>query len=138
MNGKANMGKRIAIAVLALLLAAFFAFVGWHKTFSPLTELKKHGAYTVHLPEWLGRFAGVTEMLCALALVAGTVPRWRAAAKWGAVYVFLSQIVAGAIHIQHGETNALPANARWMAMAAVLYLLCVWRLPKQSWEGEAP
>jgi uncharacterized membrane protein len=121
------MPKNVLCALLAFPLAAFFAFVGWHKTVSPLSELVKHGAYTAHLPEWLGRFAGVTELLCALALVAGIVPRWRAAAKWGAVYVFASQIVAGTIHIMYGETHSLPANARWMAMAAVLYALCAWR-----------
>ena len=114
-------------AVLALPLAAFFAFVGWHKVFSPIAELAKHGAYTIHLPEWLGRFAGVTEMLCALALVAGLLPRWRVAAKWGAVYVFVSQIVAGSIHIIYGEIQSLPANGQWMAMAAALYAVCVWK-----------
>lgn len=121
------MWLHILRAASALPLAAFFAFVGWHKVFSSMAELAKHGAYTVHLPEWLGRIAGVTEMLCALALVAGIVPRWRAAAKWGAIYVFVSQIVAGSIHITFGETHSLPANARWMAMAAALFAVCVWR-----------
>ena len=119
--------KILLCAVLAFPLAAFFGFVGWHKVFSPLSELAKHGAYTVHLPEWLGRIAGVTEMLCALALVAGIVPRWRAAAKWGAVYVFVSQIVAGTIHIIYGEIHSLPANGQWMAIAAALFAVCVWR-----------
>jgi uncharacterized membrane protein len=126
------MLRHILCAAIALPLAAFFAFVGWYKTVSPLAELARHGAYTVHLPEWLGRCAGVTEMLCALALVVGIVPRWRVAAKWGAVYVFISQIIAGTIHVIHGETGALLANARWMAMAAILYVLCVWRPPKES------
>ena len=121
------MGRSFLCAALALPLAAFFAFVGWHKTVSPLSELAKHGAYTAHLPEWLGRFAGVTEMLCVLALLAGIVPRWRVAAKWGAVYVVASQIVAGSIHIIYGEIHSLPANARWMVMAMALYAVCVWR-----------
>lgn len=121
------MPRTILVALLALPLAAFFAFVGWHKTFSPVAELAKHGAFTVHLPEWLGRLVGVTEMLCALALLVGIVPRWRAAAKWGAVYIFLSQIVAGAIHTKYGEMHALPANAQWMAVAAALFVLCIWK-----------
>jgi uncharacterized membrane protein YphA (DoxX/SURF4 family) len=123
------MLRTLLCAALALSLAIFFAFVGWHKTFSPVSELAKHGAYTVHLPEWLGRFAGVTEMLCALALVAGIIPRWRAAAKWGAVYVFVIQIVAGGIHIIYGETHSLPANCQWMVMAAALFAVCVWKAP---------
>ncbi len=121
------MTRTVLCALLALPLAAFFTFVGFHKLFSPLSELAKHGAYTVHLPEWLGRFAGVTEMLCGFALVAGIIPRWRAAAKWGAVYVFVSQIVAGSIHINYGETHSLPANGQWMVMAATLFAACVWK-----------
>ncbi|UVO53094.1 DoxX family protein [Sphingomonas sp. SUN039] len=130
------MVRTLLCAVLALPLAAFFAFVGWHKAFSPLAELVKHGAYTVHLPEWLGRIAGVTEMLCALALLAGIVPRWRVAAKWGAVYVFVSQIVAGTIHILYGETHSLPANGQRMAMAAALFAVCVWPVRKATAAGE--
>ena len=130
------MIKNVLCALLALPLAAFFAFVGWHKVFSPIAELVKHGAYTVHLPEWLGRLVGVTEMLCALALLVGIVPRWRAAAKWGAVYVFASQIVAGTIHTIYGETHSLPANAQWMALAAALFATCVWKTREVAGQGK--
>jgi len=131
------MVRSFLCAVLALPLSAFFAFVGWHKAFSPIAELEKHGAFTVHLPEYLGRLFGVTEMLCALALLAGIAPRWGAAAKWGAVYVFLSQIVAGAIHVIYGEMQALPANAQWMAMAAALFFSCVWKARADEFRDEA-
>jgi uncharacterized membrane protein len=100
-----------------------------------LSELAKHGAYTVHIPVWLGRVAGVTEMLCALSLLAGLHPRWRMATKWGAIYVFVNQIVAGSIHIIYAEFHALPANARWMAIAALLYFLCAPERTKPSLAG---
>ena len=115
--------RQASIVAIAAILAAFFAFVGWHKAFSPLEVLVQHGAYTAHLPEWLGRLAGYTELACAAALLAGTVPRWGAAARWGAIYVLGSQILAGTIHVVHGETGALPANLRWMGLAGVLLTL---------------
>lgn len=130
------MVKSILCAVLALPLSVFFAFVGWHKAFSPIAELAKHGAFTVHLPEYLGRLFGVTEMLCALALLVGIAPRWRAAAKCGAVYVFFSQIVAGAIHVIYGEMQALPANAQWMAIAAALFAVCAWKARADGFRDE--
>ncbi len=130
------MVRTLLCTALALPLAAFFAFVGWHKAFSPMSVLAKHSAFTVHLPESLGRFVGATEMLCALALLAGIVPRWRVAAKWGAVYVFVSQIVAGTIHIRYGELHVLPANGRWMAMAAALFAVCIWPARKTTAAGE--
>lgn len=131
------MWVHILRAAIALPVATFFAFVGWHKAFSPVAELVRHGAYTIHLPEWLGRLAGFTEMACAIALAAGVVPRWHNAAKWGAAYVFISQIWAGTIHILHGEIRSLPGNAQWMAMAAVLFALCV-RSPRLALRDEEP
>lgn len=116
--------KTAILWIASLVLAAFFAFVGWYKTFAPLTELAKHGAYTIHIPEWMGRIAGVTEMLCALALLAGLNPGWRADTKWGAIYLVASQIVSGVIHVQHAEFDALWGNARWMALAFLLLALC--------------
>lgn len=127
--------RRILIAAIALILAAFFAFVGWHKAFSSSEMLAQHGAYTVHLPDWLGRIAGFTEMVCAAALLFGIVPRWSWAAMAGAGYVFCSQILAGAVHIAHDETGALPANVRWMVLAAVLFFLCRWRKSNLLVEG---
>lgn len=67
-----------------------------------------------------------TWLVCAaLALGAGTTQGWRAAAAWGAVYVFGSQKFAGTVHITHGESYALPANGQ--SMAAALFAVCVWR-----------
>lgn len=129
--------KTAILWIASLGLAAFFAFVGWHKALSPLSELAKHGAYTVHIPEWMGRLAGITEMLCAISLLAGLNPHWRAATKWGAIYVFVSQVVAGTIHIIHAEFHALAANAQWMAIAALLYILCAQNHEKPSLAGES-
>lgn len=85
--------RKGAAAMLALLLAAFFGFVGWNKAFAPLAELARHGAWTVHLPEWLGRLVGWSELALAAALV----------------------------HLARGETAALPQNAVLIVILLALW-----------------
>jgi hypothetical protein len=117
-------GRRWLIAVLAFPLAAFFGFVGWYKAFAPLQELLEHHAWTAHVPVWIGRPMGVTEMLGAVALVAGIFPaawRWtRLAALWLAA----SQIPSSIIHWNHGEADELPKNLLVFAMLLAVAALC--------------
>lgn len=118
-------GLIVAIAVLAaLLLVAFFGFVGWSKATAPLAELARHHVWTVYLPEWLGRLIGISEMILALGLLAVLVPARRAFAQWSALLLIINQICAGAVHAWQGEVAALPQNAvligllTWVAVAA--------------------
>jgi hypothetical protein len=102
---------RTAAALVSLLLAAFFGFVGFHKSVSPISELVKHKAWTVHLWEPLGRFIGVTELLCAGALALSVI--WEPGFRWrslAAAYLVINQIAAAATHLVHAETDALPQN----------------------------
>ncbi|WP_430388169.1 hypothetical protein [Blastomonas fulva] len=55
--------------VIATLLAAFFAFVGYHKAFAPLAELAQHRVWTLALPVWAGRVIGWSELLLAAGLL---------------------------------------------------------------------
>ena len=71
-----------------------------------------------------------------LALLSGIVPHWRDAAIWGAIYAFVSQIVAVTIHINYCELHSLPANGQWKAMAAMLYAACIWTARKERKVGE--
>jgi DoxX-like family len=114
------MARRFAIAVPVALLAAFFGFVGWNKAFAPLAELARHGAWTVHLPEWLGRLIGWSEMAMAAALLAALAPRWRHLARIAAWLLIVNQLAAAAVHFSHGETAAMPQNA---VLIAVLFIL---------------
>ncbi|MDE2410241.1 MAG: DoxX family protein [Sphingomonadales bacterium] len=112
--------RRLVIAVLGLPLAAFFGFVGWYKAFAPEAELLAHHAWTAHIPAWLGRPMGWTELAGALALVAGLDPaawRWtRIAALWLAA----SQIPSSLIHWTQDEAGELPKN---LVIAAALCLV---------------
>ena len=111
--------RKGAAAMLALLLAAFFGFVGWNKAFAPLAELARHGAWTVHLPEWLGRLVGWSELALAAALLA--VPVRPSIARIAALALAANQIAAGLVHLARWETAALPQNA-----VLIVMLLALW------------
>ena len=126
------MIKNIVYAVIALPLAAFFGFVGYHKACSSMAELALHGAYTAHLPEWIGRAAGWAEIAAALALIAGIMPKWRGGVTTAAVFIVLSQIVSSIIHYQHGEMGPLPQNAVLALAAMALTYLAGFSKPRTA------
>ena len=113
----------LLIAILALPLAAFFGFVGWHKAFSPLAELARHHSWTVFLPEWLGRAIGWSEMACAAALVASLHPALRRSGLVGALLLVANQVLAALVHLANGEGAAVPQNAVLIAALAALAML---------------
>jgi hypothetical protein len=97
--------------VVATLLAAFFAFVGYHKAFAPLAELAQHRVWTLALPEWAGRAVGWSELLLAAVLLGFALPRLRLWAAGAALLLIINQCVAAAVHWSSGEGDALPQNA---------------------------
>lgn len=120
---------RALIAVLCLPLALFFAFVGWNKAFASIEDLTRYGAWTIHVPETLGRIIGASEMLCAAALLAGLFARSQHLAQIAALALVANQLIAAFIHARHGETGALPQNA--VLIAALLGLAL---LTNRKWE----
>lgn len=120
-----------AVAMLAsLLFAAFFGFVGWNKAFAPLADLANYHAWTVYLPEWLGRLVGWSEMALALALLAMFAPGRRRIARIAALVLVANQCAAAGVHLAHGEAAALPQNA--LLIAVLLFVAGLARRP----EGE--
>lgn len=114
------VGRRLLIALGALPVAAFFGFVGWYKAFAPLAELQAHHAWTAHIPLWLGRLIGWSELAGAVTLVAGLFP---AAWRWtrtGALWLAATQVPSSVLHWLHGESAELPKN---LALVAVLCLV---------------
>ena len=108
------MAKRIILHSLALMLAAFFGFVGWNKAFATLSDLASYGAWTVHLPEAAGRIVGWSELACAVGLL---IPRTKFCV---AAALIANQIAAAAVHLAYDETAALPQNAVLVALLSVL------------------
>lgn len=115
------LARRIAGTALALLLAAFFGFVGFFKTFAPLSTLAEHHAWTIALPEWLGRLVGITELGAALALLASAI--WPRAGRWAAASLIANQACAATVHLARGEAAALPQNLLIVAVCVVVIAL---------------
>jgi putative copper export protein len=113
----------VGLTGISLLLALFFAFVGWMKTTAPLELLAAHHAWTVHLPEAVGRIVGVSELVCALLLIAGLVPAYRRPGSSTAAVLIVNQTAAALAHAGHGEMEALPQNAVLTALCASAILL---------------
>lgn len=112
--------RRLVVVVAGLPLGAFFAFVGWYKAFAPVADLLAHRAWTAHLPWWLGRPVGWTELASAAALVAGVSPRAWPATRIAAVWLAITQIVSTAIHLHFGETDTLRQNGVLFAALALV------------------
>lgn len=123
--------RRLFGAALALPLAAFFAFVGWNKAFAPLADLARYHAWTVFLPEWLGRVVGWSEMMLAAGLCAALLASGRNAARVAALVLVFNQIAAAFVHANHGETSALPQNAVLITLLGAVALLLRPQAPNQ-------
>lgn len=111
---------RALIAVPCVLLALFFAFVGWNKAFASLADLATYGSWTVHLPEWVGRLVGWSEMALAAGLLTVFLPGCRHFARWSALLLIANQAVAALFHLNMGETGALPQNGVLVALLALV------------------
>ncbi len=116
---------RAIIELFALALAAFFAFVGWHKSRDTIADLRHYGAWTVYLPEWLGRLVGWSEIGCAAMVLVGLIgllPKSQRLIRRAALALIVNQVIASSVHLWHGENAALPQNA----LLIVMLLFVVW------------
>jgi hypothetical protein len=117
-------------------MAAYFAFVGWYKAFAPMTELARHGAWTAHVPEWIGRPMRWAELVGAGAMVLAAIPHLgRPIARYdviAAVSLAASQIASGVVHTQHGEAAALPQNVFLFVTLLVIAGLCRSQSPRRE------
>ncbi|MCY1672202.1 DoxX family protein [Novosphingobium sp. SL115] len=124
-NRLATAAQIVLLAPLSLILAAFHGFVGWHKAFAPLNELARHTAWTVHLPEALGRTIGWMEIGLALVLIAALIghfkrPALARAGMWAAVVFVVLEVISSWVHYRHGEVFMLKQNAVSVGMTALV------------------
>ncbi|HKT86043.1 MAG TPA: DoxX family protein [Novosphingobium sp.] len=119
-DGGGMLWRRVALALAALPLAAFFAFVGWYKAFASMASLAAYHAWTVWLPLPLGRAVGWSELACAILLL-GVVNRHLIPfVRASALVLIVNQLVAAVVHAVHDEVAALPQNIVLIAMLAVV------------------
>lgn len=109
------------LAPLTLLLAAFHGFVGWHKVFSSREELMRHTAWTVHLPEWLGRIVGISELALTLLLLLALVrPRYSRLGMLAACGFIALELVSTVTHQIAQDGASLSQNLLSIFITAVV------------------
>ncbi|WP_429594437.1 DoxX family protein [Sphingomonas zeicaulis] len=110
-----------------ILLAAFFAFVGFMKMTAPMAELERHHAWVAGLIPPVARVVGTSEMLCALLLVVPGLlrghDRWIGGA---AAALIANQCAAILFHALRGDlAGAITQN---LVLIALLGLVATVRL----------
>lgn len=118
----------IVLVALTLLLSAFHGFVGWHKAFSTHEELVQHAAWTMHLPMWLGKTVGWTEMIVTAALLVAMF-RLRLAriGFWACMLFIVMELAATVTHYVTQDGGSLVQNAVSISLTALLAGLYVAR-----------
>ena len=117
MSKALNVLSRLA----CLLLAAFFAFVGYWKAFGSIEALAAHHAWVAGWPAWFARAVGLSELACAVAMVASAAIGSQRLAGWTALVLIANQLVALAVHAWRGEAgSAGPQNLVLIALLALV------------------
>jgi len=107
--------------LLRILLAAFFAFVGYWKALGPIEALAEHHAWVAGFPDWFARVVGWSEIACAAGLIIPLKDDLRRVVVWAAVALFINQVVAMMVHFWRGEgAEAAPQNLVLMALLSIV------------------
>lgn len=112
-----------ALWAVQILLALFYASVGFMKLSQPLDALATDMTFVLAFPEWFTRFIGLAEVLAAVGLIAPAATRvMPVLTPLAAVGLVIVQLAAMVFHVSHGESYMLPVNAVLLALA----LFIVW------------
>ena len=119
--------------VARIVLAAFFAFVGYWKAFGPIEALAEHHAWVAGFPDWFARAVGWSELACAAAFVISVLTSLRGLAFWTAIVLIANQLAALAVHVSRGEVAAAdPQNLVLLVMLGLIVLQTPRAAPQMS------
>jgi DoxX-like family len=111
---------RVVSRIASLLLAAFFAFVGYWKALGPIDALAEQHAWVAGWPDWFARTIGWSELACALALAVAAIAGLSRLAFWTALLLIVNQLAALVVHVSRSEAAAAgPQNV------VLLVFLCL-------------
>lgn len=118
---------RLLAFLIALLVAAFFLFVGYWKALGPIAALAEHHAWVAGFPAWFARVVGCSEILAALLLALTclqhfVLQRFSRRLPWVLLYLFLNQGAAAATHLWRAELPMLIQNGVLCALFLSIYL----------------
>lgn len=113
--------RAVLLAALTLVLGAFHGFVGWHKALSSHEELVQHAAWTMHLPMWLGKLVGWTEMIVTAALLVALIrPKLARIGVWACIIFIVMELAAAVTHYLTRDGGSLVQNAVSISLTALL------------------
>jgi DoxX-like family len=116
-----TMTLRVASGIACVLLAVFFAFVGYWKALGPIEALTEHHAWVAGGPDWFARAVGWSELVCAAALVGSSIAGLHRSVFWTALALIANQLVALAVHVSRSE--AAVAGPQNFVIVALLGLI---------------
>lgn len=107
--------------IVRILLATFFAFVGYWKAFGPVEALAEHHAWVAGFPVWFARSVGVSELAFAVMLLLPARFDQYRLVVWSAGLLFANQLAALAVHLARGEAaQAAPQNIVLLVLLALV------------------
>jgi len=107
--------------LLRILLAAFFAFVGYWKALGPIEALAEHHAWVAGFPNWFARIVGWSELACAVGLMTPVSGKLRPVIIWAASALFINQVVAMAVHVGRGDAaETAPQNLVLLTLLSII------------------
>ncbi len=112
----------IVLWVVQGLLALAFIFSGASKAFMPLANVKKNFDWANHVPGWLVRFIGASELLGGIGLVLPPVTHilpWLAIAA--GIGLAIVMICAAVFHASRREFSSIGFNA--ILLILVLFIV---------------
>lgn len=114
-----SRGLHVGAWVVQGLLAFVFGAAGAMKLGAPLDELAKNMAWIPHVPAWLVRFIGASELAGALGLVLPAATRIKPVLTPVAAALLVVVMVLGAgTHVAIGEAERIVANVVIGGLAA--------------------
>jgi len=120
--GARRKAFHVALWLVQAGLAVMFVGMGVSKSTIPIAELAQKFVWPGEVPAALVRFIGVSEILGGLGLVLpGLTKRKPGLTPWAALGLVTVMLLAGIFHATRGELRALPVNAAFGALAALVW-----------------
>ena len=109
----------MALWAVQVLLALVFGLSGGMKTFMTIEALSEMLAWINHVPGWVTRLAGISELLAMAGLLLPSITRVRPElTPLAASGLVIVMVLGGALHAAIGEIGTVPLNVVLGGLAA--------------------
>ena len=109
----------MALWAVQVLLALVFGLSGGMKTFMTIEALSEMLTWINHVPGWVPRLAGISELLAMAGLLLPSITRVRPElTPLAASGLVIVMVLGGALHAAIGESGTVPLNVVLGGLAA--------------------